>query len=35
VNCTCGIHAAKTLHHLGTGYEQYGIHGEVYLWAPS
>jgi hypothetical protein len=32
VNCTCGIHAAKTLHHFGAGYEQYGIHGEVYLW---
>src|SRR5208282_6945547 len=22
----------KTLHHFGAGYEQYGIHGEVYLW---
>ena len=32
VNCTCGIYAAKTLHHFGAGYEQYGIHGEVYLW---
>ncbi len=32
VNCTCGIYAAKTLHHYGAGYEQYGIHGEVYLW---
>ena len=32
VNCTCGIHAAKTLRHFGAGYEQYGIHGEVYLW---
>ncbi len=31
-NCTCGIYAAKTLHHFGAGYEQYGIHGEVYLW---
>jgi hypothetical protein len=32
VNCTCGIYAAKTLHHFGAGYGQYGIHGEVYLW---
>jgi hypothetical protein len=32
-DCTCGIYAAKTLHHLcSAGYERYGIHGEVYLW---
>jgi hypothetical protein len=32
-NCSCGIYAAKTLHHLrSAGYERYGIHGEVYLW---
>lgn len=32
-HCTCGIYAAKTLHHFGgAGCEQYGIHGEVYLW---
>jgi len=32
-HCTCGIYAAKTLHHFGgAGYERYGIHGEVYLW---
>src|SRR5271170_1062040 len=32
-NCTCGIYAAKTLHHLrSAGYERYGIYGEVYLW---
>ena len=32
-NCTCGIHAVKTLHHFrSAGYEQFGIYGEVYLW---
>ena len=32
-NCTCGIYAAKTLHHFrSAGYEQFGIHGEVALW---
>ena len=32
-NCTCGIHAVKTLHHFrSAGYERYGIYGEVYLW---
>ncbi len=31
--CTCGIYAAKTLHHLrSAGYEGYGICGEVHLW---
>ena len=31
--CTCGIYAAKTLHHFrSAGYDRYGIHGEVYLW---
>ena len=32
-NCTCGIYAAKTFHHLcSVGYAKCGIHGEVYLW---
>ena len=32
-NCTCGIYAAKTLHHFrSAGYERYGVHGEVHLW---
>jgi len=32
-NCTCGIYAAKTFDHFSSsGYERYGIHGEVYLW---
>src|SRR6266851_5959384 len=31
--CTCGVYAAKNIEHLRqSGYEQYGIHGEVYLW---
>jgi hypothetical protein len=31
--CTCGVYAAKNLEHLRQfGYEQRGIHGEVYLW---
>ena len=31
--CTCGLYAAKTLHHFrSAGYDRYGIHGEVYLW---
>jgi hypothetical protein len=33
MNCTCGVYAAKDLAHLcKTGYDRYGIHGEVYLW---
>jgi len=33
VDCTCGIYSAKKLGHLcGGGYEQYAVHGEVYLW---
>jgi hypothetical protein len=32
-DCTCGIYAAKTLHHLrSAGFERYGICGEVFLW---
>jgi hypothetical protein len=32
-NCTCGIHAVKTLHHFrSAGYGRFGIYGEVYLW---
>ena len=32
-NCTCGIYAAKNRNDLQkTGYDAYGIHGEVYLW---
>jgi len=32
-NCTCGVYAAKSLEHLrNTGYDRFGIHGEVYLW---
>jgi hypothetical protein len=32
-NCTCGVYAAKSLEHLSkTGYQRYGIHGEVNLW---
>jgi hypothetical protein len=32
-NCTCGIYAAKTFHHLcSAGYDRYGVHGEVNLW---
>lgn len=31
--CTCGIYAAASVAHLRhVGYDQYGIHGEVYLW---
>ena len=31
--CTCGIYAVKTLDHFrSTGYERFGIHGEVHLW---
>jgi hypothetical protein len=33
MNCTCGVYAAKDLTHLRkTGYDRFGIHGEVYLW---
>jgi len=32
-DCTCGVYATKNVEHLRqSGYEQYGIHGEVYLW---
>ena len=32
-DCTCGVYAAKSLEHLrSTGYDRYGIHGEVNLW---
>lgn len=32
-NCTCGVYAAKNIEHLRQfGYENRGIHGEVYLW---
>jgi hypothetical protein len=32
-DCTCGVYAAKNLEHLRHfGYENRGIHGEVYLW---
>ena len=32
-DCTCGIYAAKTFHHLcSAGYDRYGVHGEVNLW---
>jgi len=32
-DCTCGVYAARNLEHLRQfGYEQRGIHGEVYLW---
>lgn len=32
-DCTCGVYAAKSLAHLRRfGYEECGIHGEVYLW---
>ena len=32
-DCTCGVYAAKSLEHLSRlGYEERGIHGEVYLW---
>ncbi len=31
--CTCGVYASKSLEHLHTtGYERYGICGEVNLW---
>jgi hypothetical protein len=31
--CTCGIYAAKDLAQLRrSGYAEYGVHGEVYLW---
>ena len=31
--CTCGVYAAKSPHHLSRkGYLDYGIGGEVYLW---
>ena len=34
-DCTCGVYAAKNIEHLRqSGYERYGIHGEVYLWGP-
>jgi hypothetical protein len=33
MDCTCGVYGAKSLDHLcRTGYQRYGIHGEVYLW---
>ena len=33
VDCPCGVYAARSLEHLRTtGYERYGIHGEVHLW---
>jgi hypothetical protein len=32
-NCTCGVYATKNIEELGrSGYERYGIHGEVYMW---
>jgi hypothetical protein len=32
-NCTCGVYASKSFEQLRTtGYERFGIHGEVYLW---
>jgi hypothetical protein len=32
-DCTCGVYAAKNIEHLRkSGYERYGIHGEVFLW---
>jgi preprotein translocase subunit YajC len=32
-DCTCGVYAAKNIEHLRqSGYERYGIHGQVYLW---
>jgi preprotein translocase subunit YajC len=32
-DCTCGVYAAKNLAHLRQiGYQERGIHGEVYLW---
>jgi hypothetical protein len=32
-DCTCGVYAAKNVEHLRQfGYENRGIHGEVYLW---
>jgi len=32
-DCTCGVYASKSLEQLRTtGYERYGICGEVYLW---
>jgi hypothetical protein len=32
-DCTCGVYAARNVEHLRqSGYERYGIHGEVYLW---
>jgi hypothetical protein len=32
-NCTCGIHAVKSLEHLrNKRYDRYGIYGEVCLW---
>jgi hypothetical protein len=32
-DCTCGVYAAKNLGNLRQfGYEERGIHGEVYLW---
>lgn len=31
--CTCGVYAAKSLAHLSrSGYDRYGIVGDVYLW---
>ena len=31
--CTCGVYAAKDFEHLRrTGYDRYGIHGQVCLW---
>src|SRR6266481_1046762 len=31
--CSCGVYATKNIEHLRqSGYERYGIHGEVYLW---
>jgi hypothetical protein len=32
-DCTCGIYASKSREHLRTtGYERYGICGEIYMW---
>ena len=33
MDCTCGVYAAKNLDHLRqSGYDKYGVYGEVYLW---
>jgi hypothetical protein len=31
-DCTCGVYAARNVELRQSGYEQYGIHGKVYLW---